>query len=115
MKKESEKFGVEVNKAGTNAPPAAQLKAYRAAMWGAFAFGMFGALLAAMFLRSVGIVGHSDEDEKKLREDEETSRDEKGRDFTIGDDTGSERTQAPRLSEESQKREEKQTEQRVEQ
>ncbi|KAI0086514.1 efflux transporter [Irpex rosettiformis] len=113
LKKESEKLGVAVNLSGTNAPPAAQLKAYRAAMWGAFAFGMFGALLAALFLRSVGIVGHSDEDERMLKEDEETSRDEKEKGVAEVDDAGSERTRAPRLSEDS-KRGEKQTEQRVE-
>ncbi|KAI0346203.1 MFS general substrate transporter [Trametopsis cervina] len=38
--------------------PFDQLSAYRAVMWGGFAFAMFGALLAAVFLRSVGIVGH---------------------------------------------------------
>ncbi|KAI0701230.1 efflux transporter [Cytidiella melzeri] len=40
--------------------PMAPLNAYRAAMWGGFAIGMIGSLLAAIFLRSAGIVGHQD-------------------------------------------------------
>lgn len=37
-------------------------------MWGGFAFGVLGATLAALFLRGVGVVGHTqqkseDEDE----------------------------------------------------
>ena len=47
-----------MNKSGTNAPYGAQLDAYKAAMWGGFAFGVLGVLLAAAFLRKVGIVGH---------------------------------------------------------
>lgn len=58
---------------GRGAPAEAQLLAYRAAAWGAFAFGiigepicylsvslsysMTGTILAAVFLRGVGIVG----------------------------------------------------------
>ena len=52
-----------VNKSSTNAPYSAQLDAYKAAMWGGFAFGMVGAVLAAVFLRRVGIVGHRPEDD----------------------------------------------------
>lgn len=47
-----------VNKSGTNAPLSVQLDAYKDAMWGGFAFGIIGALLAIAFLRGVGIVGH---------------------------------------------------------
>ncbi|KAI0087285.1 efflux transporter [Irpex rosettiformis] len=72
LKKQSARGGVQVNMSGTNAPKDAQLEAYKTAMWGAFAFGMFGALLAALFLRSVGIVG---EPGKETKEDE---RKEKG-------------------------------------
>ncbi|KIP11053.1 hypothetical protein PHLGIDRAFT_173914 [Phlebiopsis gigantea 11061_1 CR5-6] len=60
---ESKTFGVAVNKSGTNAPRSAQLDAYKAAMWGGFAFGIIGAVLAALFLRHVGIVGHQKEDD----------------------------------------------------
>ena len=58
LTKESRAAGVAVDKSGLNAPRAAQLDAYRAAMWGGFAFGILGAILAALFLRHVGIVGH---------------------------------------------------------
>lgn len=58
LTKESKAVGIVVNKSGTNAPYSAQLDAYKAAMWGGFAFGVLGALLAAVFLRHVGIVGH---------------------------------------------------------
>ncbi|KAI0699085.1 major facilitator superfamily domain-containing protein [Cytidiella melzeri] len=94
LKKRSSSVGIEVDEAGTNAPRFAQLEAYKAAMWGAFAFGMFGALLAAVFLRSVGIVGHSG----KVGEEGETSKIEKG---AVAEDGESERTEtrAPTLRE----------------
>ena len=60
---ESKTLGVAVNKSGTNAPRSAQLDAYKAAMRGGFAFGVIRALLAAVFLRHVGIVGHRKEDD----------------------------------------------------
>ena len=49
-------------------------------MWGGFAFGIFGAILAAIFLRRVGIVGHRPEE--KL--DEEKTA------YTYGDDENKE-------------------------
>ncbi|CDO78203.1 hypothetical protein BN946_scf184701.g1 [Trametes cinnabarina] len=52
------KDGVHVDKAGANAPRGAQLVAYKDAMWTGCAFGFAGAVLACVFLRSVGIVGH---------------------------------------------------------
>lgn len=70
--RQSARQGVRTNMSGTNAPKDAQLEAYKAAMWTAFAFGMFGALLAAVFLRSVGIVGHSKQDDARHTEDGET-------------------------------------------
>ena len=48
LTKESRAAGVAVNKSGTNAPYGAQEDAYKAAMWGGFAFGVLGALLAAL-------------------------------------------------------------------
>lgn len=39
-------------------------------MWGGFAFGVLGTLLAALFLRHVGIVGHRKGDDVM---DEETA------------------------------------------
>lgn len=54
----SKTAGVVVNKSGTNAPRFAQADAYKAAMWGGFALGALAALLAAVFLRGVGVVGH---------------------------------------------------------
>lgn len=56
--KESAKLGVTVNSSGTNAPMSAQLVGYKDAQWTSAAFALMAALLAALFLRSVGIVGH---------------------------------------------------------
>lgn len=55
---ESAKLGVTVNSSGTNAPMSAQLVGYKDAQWTSAAFALMAALLAALFLRSVGIVGH---------------------------------------------------------
>lgn len=41
-------------------------------MWGGFAFGVLGATLAALFLRGVGIVGHTQQ--KSENEDEESEK-----------------------------------------
>ncbi len=43
LAKQSSNMGVIVDDAGTNAPMDAQLRAYRAAEWAAFAFGILGA------------------------------------------------------------------------
>lgn len=40
-----------------DASRSAQLKAYHAAQWAAFAFGVFASVLAAIFLRGVGVIG----------------------------------------------------------
>lgn len=56
--KESAKLGVTVNASGTNAPMSAQLVGYKDAQWTSTSFALMGALLAALFLWSVGIVGH---------------------------------------------------------
>ncbi|RPD55048.1 efflux transporter [Lentinus tigrinus ALCF2SS1-6] len=72
LKKSAAADGVALNEEGTNAPKDAQLTAYKDANWTGFAFAMVGALLAAVFLRGVGVVGHrkSDADsEKTARED----------------------------------------------
>ncbi|KAI0750334.1 major facilitator superfamily domain-containing protein [Daedaleopsis nitida] len=60
LQQRSEQLGVEVDPNGnaSNAPREAQLVAYQDAMWTGFAFGLFGAILAAVFLRGVGVVGH---------------------------------------------------------
>lgn len=57
LSKQSRKVGIEVDKDGLGAPRAAQESAYRAAMWGGFAFALLGAVLAAVFLSSVGVIG----------------------------------------------------------
>ncbi|GBE89981.1 efflux transporter [Sparassis crispa] len=54
LKKAARADGVSVNVHGTNA----QLSAYKDAFWAACAFGFFGAILAVVFLRRAGIVGH---------------------------------------------------------
>lgn len=52
-----------------HAPRDAQEHAYKAAMWGGFALGCIGAILSAIFLRGVGIIGHKPEPRtKEVRE-----------------------------------------------
>ncbi|KAI1786595.1 efflux transporter [Ganoderma leucocontextum] len=58
---------------GSNAPRAAQLTAYKDAMWSGFAFGMVGVLLAVLFLRGVGVVGHRKGDADADAESEKTA------------------------------------------
>ncbi|KAI0251756.1 efflux transporter [Lactifluus subvellereus] len=49
---------IGLNREGDNAPMEAQLKAYKAAMWTAFAFGILCTMLC-VFLRGVGVVGQA--------------------------------------------------------
>jgi len=62
---QAEKMGYTLDATGDGAPKEAQLLAYRAAEWGAFAFGIIGTLLAFAFLRGVGIVGGSKKDDER--------------------------------------------------
>ncbi|KIJ62934.1 hypothetical protein HYDPIDRAFT_73435, partial [Hydnomerulius pinastri MD-312] len=55
---ESAKLGVAVNSSGSNAPQSAELQGYRSAQWAGAAFPLLAAILAAIFLRGVGVVGH---------------------------------------------------------
>jgi len=55
---ESAKLGTHLGPFSTDVPVEAELLAYRSASWGAFAFGVIGSILAALFLRGVGIVGN---------------------------------------------------------
>ncbi|KAG2354800.1 major facilitator superfamily-domain-containing protein [Suillus spraguei] len=57
--RESAKLGVTVNSNGSNVPMSAQLIGYKDAQWTSAAFAFMAALMAALFLRSVGIVGHN--------------------------------------------------------
>ncbi|KAJ3490675.1 hypothetical protein NLI96_g1242 [Meripilus lineatus] len=54
---QSVELGVVIDAVGSNAPPEAQLKAYRAAQWTVLGLGLFSCILAVIFLRGVGIVG----------------------------------------------------------
>ncbi|KAI0060675.1 efflux transporter [Artomyces pyxidatus] len=88
LKSQSARLGVQVDKAGDNAPEHAQLKAYHAAQWTGVAFGIFCTALT-IFLRGVGIVGHNDKhaaipdaethvfDEKTSQNIQDMSADEK--------------------------------------
>lgn len=67
---ESAKMGVTLNFQGSNAPLAADLKGYRSAQWTSAAFALFASILAALFLRGVGIVGH--DRRRSQRDSEET-------------------------------------------
>jgi len=59
VQQQSAALGVTVAATATNdAPAAAQLLGYRAAQWTSASFSLFAALLAVLFLRGVGIVGH---------------------------------------------------------
>ncbi|KAF9219476.1 MFS general substrate transporter [Gyrodon lividus] len=58
VNEESAKLGVTVDSTGSNAPMPAQLKGYRAAQWTGAGFPLLAAILAALFLRGVGVVGH---------------------------------------------------------
>lgn len=67
---ESAKLGTTLNADASNAPAAADLKGYRAAQWTSAAFALLAAILAALFLRGVGIVGH--ERRREPRDSDET-------------------------------------------
>ncbi|KAG1736335.1 major facilitator superfamily domain-containing protein [Suillus lakei] len=69
VKNQSADVGVTVNSAGTNAPRSSQLKGYKSAQWTCAAFALMAALLAALFLRGVGIVG-----DKKIIKDVDTDQ-----------------------------------------
>jgi len=59
LENESTSLGVDLETLGSNAAPrSAQLHAYQAAAWGAFAFGIFACLIAVVSMAKVGIVGH---------------------------------------------------------
>jgi MFS family permease len=58
VSQESAKLGITVDASGSNAPESAQLMGYRAAQWTGAGFPFLAAILAAIFLRRVGIVGH---------------------------------------------------------
>lgn len=75
LTRRSRDAGVQVNESGTNAPGFAQLDAYQAATWGAFGFGVAGAVLAAVFLSSVGVVGHNAKEEGAAADQEGTRTD----------------------------------------
>ncbi|KAI0251788.1 putative efflux transporter [Lactifluus subvellereus] len=58
LRAQSRRLGVSVDREGDNAPMEAQLKAYKAAMWMGFAFGVLCTMLC-VFLRGVGVVGRA--------------------------------------------------------
>ncbi|KAJ7587489.1 putative efflux transporter [Mycena floridula] len=58
LERECDRFGVMPDPSGRNAPRSAQLSSYKAAQWTAFGFGVLATLLAVIFFRGVGIVGH---------------------------------------------------------
>ncbi|KZS91971.1 putative efflux transporter [Sistotremastrum niveocremeum HHB9708] len=79
VKSNAVKEGFNVAPDGSGAPKEAQMMGYRAAQWTAFAFPILAALMGVIFLRGVGIVGHSmggghepetNENEKKVRDED---------------------------------------------
>lgn len=79
LKKASLRDGIIVNQNGTNAPSSAQLTGYKDAMWMGFALGMLGTILAVLFLRGAGIVGHRRGGERDSVVSGDTINDEKAR------------------------------------
>ncbi|CCM00646.1 uncharacterized protein FIBRA_02683 [Fibroporia radiculosa] len=77
LARESRRYGVIVNQNGSNAPPAAQLASYKSAMWTGFALGVLGTLLAIVFLRGAGIVGHKKGGDSSSAISGDTAHDEK--------------------------------------
>lgn len=69
LSQQSRALGVIPVEGNANAPRLAQLKAYQGAQWTCFAFGMLACLLALLFLRGTGIIGHR---EPKATDSEET-------------------------------------------
>jgi hypothetical protein len=57
LRAQSRRLDVVLDAQGDNAPLPAQLKAYKAAMWTGFSFGLLCTILGVVFLRGVGIVG----------------------------------------------------------
>ncbi|TRM55647.1 major facilitator superfamily domain-containing protein [Schizophyllum amplum] len=55
------------------APREAELDAYHAASWTAFAFGILASLLAVVFLRGVGVVGHKENKTEEEKDEERTA------------------------------------------
>jgi len=83
LQKASLNYGVVVNHDGTNAPLEAQLTGYRGAFWTAFAMSILGSILAAFFLRGVGVVGDKKSKDGAVTADEETGvRDKKAQHAT---------------------------------
>ncbi|EIM85299.1 efflux transporter [Stereum hirsutum FP-91666 SS1] len=87
---QSSLLGVTIDTSGTNAPKPAQLKAYQAAEWTAFGFGILGMVLS-LFLRGVGIVGHVPEEDEKMG-DEENERHEPLNEKSISQDSADTRS-----------------------
>ncbi|KAH9031335.1 efflux transporter [Lactarius pseudohatsudake] len=59
LRAQSSRLDVTLDAHGDNAPPSAQLQAYKAAMWTGCSFGLLGTILCLIFLRGVGIVGET--------------------------------------------------------
>lgn len=57
LRRDAAAAGIPSADAESLAPRDAQLSAYHAAHWAGFAFAALGALLAAIFLRGVGVIG----------------------------------------------------------
>ncbi|KAI9433575.1 efflux transporter [Lactarius indigo] len=82
LRTQSKQLGVVADAQGDNVPLPAQLKAYKAAMWTGFAFGILCTLLC-VFMRGAGIVGQTHvPDSPAHPSPEDVPIDEKRRDST---------------------------------
>ncbi|KAG6332969.1 hypothetical protein ID866_6122 [Astraeus odoratus] len=73
VRTQSAKLGVTLDSSGDNAPASASLDGYRAAQWTAAGFPLLAAILAALFLRGVGIVGHDRHAKEKSSDSDQTN------------------------------------------
>ncbi|KAH9024608.1 major facilitator superfamily domain-containing protein [Lactarius hengduanensis] len=67
LRTQSRRLGVVADAQGDNVPLPAQLKAYKAAMWTGFSFGLLCTILCVLFLRGVGIVGETNRQDSPAR------------------------------------------------
>ncbi|KAH9052314.1 efflux transporter [Lactarius vividus] len=67
LRTQSRRLGVVADAQADNVPLPAQLKAYKAAMWTGFAFGLLCTILCVIFLRGVGTVGETNGQDSPAR------------------------------------------------
>ncbi|KAH9977519.1 efflux transporter [Russula compacta] len=77
LRAQSSRLGASADHGGDDAPLVPQLKAYQAAMWTGFAFGVLSTVLC-VFLRGVGVVGEKPAQDMAMDLEDHDSRGKKG-------------------------------------